>query len=946
MLHVVQNIVPTMRKIYISLINIFFLLQVIAVSAQNVPPTVITKPSVCKGAPLDLNTLITNAGSEIYELRWWRPINYGGIETWEGLQSDQLVIQNPGNGAKFRLTYEFNDGRSGRFDITVKVFEQPVIVPMDDVSICEGSEIQLSIKSSIDADSIWWELLETGETFANNSFTTPSKTTENNDYQMVYRVYGLNTTCGIMTQNDVKIDVTIPLTGSSLKVNNTYSFCTGETVDLTKLLYFTIQNARGKEYSYYHTDSEVSNYRVTWNSSQVPNPSAYTITGATTLTAYVTAQLSIQNSCSPVSRTFSNQPVQVQINIEGTSPALSHVSVGSTNNYYPYVVCQGDSVVISVLSGTCGNIEDVKWVSPAIPQSNRISANDEQWDYYWHTASSTQFKAQITTINKTNGARVVIEATLEIDVKGYPKLVAIPDTSACSNQPVTIDLNGLLDMNSFLGSPDWGGINPVITNPTTSNTYYVKATSAYQCQDMSSYDVRDSIKLNVGSLELKAMQGTTICSGSSVTLTAQSNGAIRWSTSIEGPSIPATQSPSKTTMYYVTATNECGSEIDSVLITVDEAFSLTLSNDATICKQQSVTLQAYDFKGDSILWNVDNKWIKGNSITVTPNQTTTYTAKAYSGTCEATSSVTFTVLSIPYLKAMDDLTVCSGQAVVLTADSDTPVKWNVSNTTVYPVSDTSFYVSATNGVCTSYDTVNIKVGSPASVTAMDDLFVCYGETVTLSVKNSQGSISWNVPQTTFKATQTAEYIVTAKSNGCADATDKVVITVNDSLYMKPDALPRYRQGVSYNVHLETNAQTPNYSVIAGNLPNSLFLTSSGTISGTVPEGSGLENGTFTVEITDINGCKTDKDYTLEGESVIPEVFTPNGDGINDTFMKGYHVIIYNRLGVKLFEGRDGWDGTFKGSVLPPDTYFYTVTIGKGNGQSEKKSGAISIVKRY
>ena len=117
---------------------------------------------------------------------------------------------------------------------------------------------------------------------------------------------------------------------------------------------------------------------------------------------------------------------------------------------------------------------------------------------------------------------------------------------------------------------------------------------------------------------------------------------------------------------------------------------------------------------------------------------------------------------------------------------------------------------------------------------MDDLFVCYGETVTLSVKNSQGSISWNVPQTTFKATQTAEYIVTAKSNGCADATDKVVITVNDSLYMKPDALPRYRQGVSYNVHLETNAQTPNYSVIAGNLPNSRFLTRSGTISGTVP----------------------------------------------------------------------------------------------------------------
>jgi gliding motility-associated-like protein len=55
---------------------------------------------------------------------------------------------------------------------------------------------------------------------------------------------------------------------------------------------------------------------------------------------------------------------------------------------------------------------------------------------------------------------------------------------------------------------------------------------------------------------------------------------------------------------------------------------------------------------------------------------------------------------------------------------------------------------------------------------------------------------------------------------------------------------------------------------------------------------------------------------------VPKAFSPNGDGINDVFMKGYKVIIFDRLGINIFTGDDGWDGTYKGQPAAEDIYFY------------------------
>ena len=72
-------------------------------------------------------------------------------------------------------------------------------------------------------------------------------------------------------------------------------------------------------------------------------------------------------------------------------------------------------------------------------------------------------------------------------------------------------------------------------------------------------------------------------------------------------------------------------------------------------------------------------------------------------------------------------------------------------------------------------------------------------------------------------------------------------------------------------------------------------------------------------------------------------FSPNGDGVNDFFMKNWHIQVFNRNGIFIFEGDDGWDGTYKGQVVKNDTYFYLVYFKTAKG-TKTKSGYVTVVR--
>lgn len=102
---------------------------------------------------------------------------------------------------------------------------------------------------------------------------------------------------------------------------------------------------------------------------------------------------------------------------------------------------------------------------------------------------------------------------------------------------------------------------------------------------------------------------------------------------------------------------------------------------------------------------------------------------------------------------------------------------------------------------------------------------------------------------------------------------------------------------------------------------------------------GVEPGVYTVYVQDINGCGiVSQTVSVLG---IPKFFTPNGDGFNDVWnLKGVDatkyanstICIYDRFGKFLKQINplgNGWDGTFKGSLMPSSDYWFVINLDDG-----------------
>ena len=103
--------------------------------------------------------------------------------------------------------------------------------------------------------------------------------------------------------------------------------------------------------------------------------------------------------------------------------------------------------------------------------------------------------------------------------------------------------------------------------------------------------------------------------------------------------------------------------------------------------------------------------------------------------------------------------------------------------------------------------------------------------------------------------------------------------------------------------------------------------------------TGLDIGTHTLYIKDLNGCGiSSKVFYVLGS---PPFFTPNGDGYNDTWnVKGVDPAInansivhifdrYGKLVKQIAPLGQGWDGTFNGNELPSDDYWYSIKFADG-----------------
>ena len=144
----------------------------------------------------------------------------------------------------------------------------------------------------------------------------------------------------------------------------------------------------------------------------------------------------------------------------------------------------------------------------------------------------------------------------------------------------------------------------------------------------------------------------------------------------------------------------------------------------------------------------------------------------------------------------------------------------------------------------------------------------------------------------------------------------------------------------------------------------------GVLSGTTYTITGLQDNTIVDIIIEAQGsgecgptiamvqCKTP--LYLESAEFIPNIFSPDGDGINDVlFVQANNGIaevltfrIFDRWGNMVFEDQifapndpaHGWDGVYKGKMMNPGVYVYHAEIKTKDGEVISKTGDITVVR--
>jgi gliding motility-associated-like protein len=88
---------------------------------------------------------------------------------------------------------------------------------------------------------------------------------------------------------------------------------------------------------------------------------------------------------------------------------------------------------------------------------------------------------------------------------------------------------------------------------------------------------------------------------------------------------------------------------------------------------------------------------------------------------------------------------------------------------------------------------------------------------------------------------------------------------------------------------------------------------------------------------------------------VPNAFSPNGDGLNDVLrvfgvsIKSINFSIFDRWGEKIFsvetsDLNNGWDGTYRGKLLPPDVFVYYLDAEFEDGQRKQMKGSVTILR--
>ena len=503
--------------------------------------------------------------------------------------------------------------------------------------------------------------------------------------------------------------------------------------------------------------------------------------------------------------------------------------------------------------------------------------------------------------------------------------------------------------------------------------------------------------------ELELCQGDSICFDviisdydnlDIVTLTSNVSNALPGATFSATPGNPATaticwQAPTNSGFFnsFTIVADDGACPVPGVqtyVYTVKVLTSVNAGPDVTICLGDTAQLSVsggslFDWdaiSGDTIVNGQNFSCDTCQNPSASPDSTTVYVVTTnLSGNCSDHDTIVVFVTQPgdPTIDALD--TLCEYDAPITLSAADTDGVWSSNHPGINNPSDGMFnpqlssagsywiYYTIDHNGCISSDSALIKINPiPPAPTATSTEY-CENDIVNDVTATGTGSFTWydsegniictGADLTGYVATINDTVYVTQTIDGCESPAFPLPISVLPG--PTPDFIPNPDFGYApLNVAFENQS--------TGQNPLTWDWDIAGLSSSTEenPEYTFDAPGTYdiTLIVTDGNGCTDEitKQVIVDGLDTlwVPNVFSPNNDGINDLFrpdmglfgsegIENFHAIIYNRWGRKIYEWSnpdEGWDG----EKHPDGIYYYVITaVGKFTGNNYELKGYVTMI---
>lgn len=431
---------------------------------------------------------------------------------------------------------------------------------------------------------------------------------------------------------------------------------------------------------------------------------------------------------------------------------------------------------------------------------------------------------------------------------------------------------------------------------------------------------------------------TLLCFGAQLTLSPGQNGAMyTWSTG----NTNAAEIVTRSGWYWLDLTRGQCTTRDSILVSFKPNPGLNLGPDTAVCENASFQLRAQASNADNYLWSTGK-----TDPNVNLKNTGTYWVRIQKSGCLYYDTINVIPKPLPTVNLGKDMQVCRGQNVNLSATTTDAISYtwstgiDVPQISVTAPGNFSVTVVGSNG-CINADTITIDTFTNPIVNLGKDSTFCEGNVVMLKTDKPFNEYLWQdgSVNSAFSATQPGDYTVTVKdANGCSTA-DTITLTMLNA--------PTFWLAPLIKVCRKDTLLTP-----LGNVVSYVWQDGStnSTFMATTP-------GIYTVTVTDVNGCTSTKKSEVVSKCpasiFVPNVFSPNNDGSNETFFAvtqdvvQYHLFIYDRWGTLVFETTDtnaSWNGKFESKDAPSDAYVYLINYTGANDISGTLRGNVTLIR--